>query len=152
MRGFETVTSEHIDGETLEYVRDEGKRIIGWVFYLRCFGQCYHPCDECQEKLNNMIAFAKDIVFESESFISLSKNNLGWSFWLAFAQERFVPCGKCQNEVESIFKNSKHFIVGNRSYDPPVELNNVEDIDDESWVEVERREATNEEKGKLEIW
>ena len=65
-----------------------------------------------------------------------------YKFYLRFVQEHFTPCDKCQVELNRIIYNAQRLYLGNKSYEPPIELSRNWEIDDNSWVELERREAT----------
>lgn len=66
-------------------------------------------------------------------------------FYIRPAQEWFYPCPDCQKRLRKILGEAR-WILGNKSYEPPIELNNVKDeIDDSSWITLEEHEATPEE-------
>ncbi len=66
-------------------------------------------------------------------------------FYIRPAQEWFHPCVNCQKKLRQILGEAR-WILGNKSYEPPIELNNVKDeIDDASWETLEEHKATPEE-------
>lgn len=68
-----------------------------------------------------------------------------YGFYLRFIQRHFIPCSECQIKLDKLIKNASHMNLGNKNYDPPVELWKKYEIDDNSWKEIERRPATKEE-------
>jgi hypothetical protein len=73
-----------------------------------------------------------------------------YGFYLRFAHDNFIPCRECQEEIERIIWESSEWTLGNKDYDPPIELWKFFEIDDNSWLEVERRKATKEELATLQ--
>ena len=63
-------------------------------------------------------------------------------FYLRAFKTWFYPCGECQKELYENTIGSDNLYLGNKDYDPPIELSRDWVIDDESWVELERRQAT----------
>jgi hypothetical protein len=71
-------------------------------------------------------------------------------FYLRFIKEHYCPCESCQEKLHELITKSSKLILGNKDYDPPVELSRDWDIDDNSWKELERRKPTLEEFKKLQ--
>lgn len=44
-----------------------------------------------------------------------------YGFYLRFAHKTFIPCKHCQEKIDSIMSTCD-LTLGNRDYDPPVEL------------------------------
>jgi len=65
-----------------------------------------------------------------------------YRFYLRFIKEHFKPCDECQRKLNDLIYNAKSLYLGNKSYEPPIELSRSWDIDDDSWEELEKREAT----------
>lgn len=70
-------------------------------------------------------------------------------FYLRFIHDHFIPCKECQKELLRKIRNASEWTLGNKEYDPLIELWKKFDIDDEAWEEVERRKATKEEIERL---
>ena len=63
-------------------------------------------------------------------------------FYIRPLREWFFPCPKCQEELKKMMANGA-WILGNKEYEPMIELNNTKDaIDDNSWITLEERKAT----------
>lgn len=81
-----------------------------------------------------------------------------YRFYLRFIKEYFRPCNECQEELHRLITKADYFYLGNKSYEPPVELSRFWDLDDGSWEEIERRPATEADYRKCypknwkEIW
>lgn len=67
-----------------------------------------------------------------------------YKFYLRFIQKHFTPCNECQKQINDLIYNSSSLYLGNKSYEPPVELSRQWDTDEESWVELEKRKPTKE--------
>jgi len=65
-----------------------------------------------------------------------------YRFYLRFIKKDWIPCEKCQSELHKLITESQTLILGNKDYDPPIELSRAWDIDDKSWKELERRTPT----------
>ena len=65
-----------------------------------------------------------------------------YKFYLRFVQQHFTPCNECQIKLNELIYNAQSLFLGYKSYEPPIELSRYWDIDDDSWVELEKREAT----------
>jgi hypothetical protein len=64
------------------------------------------------------------------------------SFYVRPAREWFIPCPECQKKLKKLLAEAR-WILGNKNYEPPVELNSVKDeIDDDSWTTLEEHKAT----------
>lgn len=70
------------------------------------------------------------------------KDDGRYKFFLRFVKKWFVPCEDCQKELYNLIYNASDFYLGNKSYEPPVELSRSWEIDEDSWVLLEKREAT----------
>ena len=65
-----------------------------------------------------------------------------YKFYLRFVQEHFTPCLECQNALYDLIYNADKLYLGNKSYEPAIELSRQWDVGDNSWIELEKREAT----------
>ena len=65
-----------------------------------------------------------------------------YKFYLRFIKTHFAPCKECQKVLNDLIYNAEQLYLGNKSYEPPVELSRQWDIDDNSWVDLEKRKAT----------
>lgn len=72
-------------------------------------------------------------------------------FFLRFLKTDFEPCKGCQHELEELLDKGD-LILGNKDYEPAVELSIRWEIDDTAWKTVERREATREEIKTIPQW
>jgi len=67
------------------------------------------------------------------------------SFYIRPLSNHFIPCPTCQKKLKKMMAEGR-WILGNKSYEPAIELNNQRDeIDDDSWQTLEKRKATQEE-------
>lgn len=67
------------------------------------------------------------------------------SFYIRPAQEWFTPCIDCQKRLKKLLAEAR-WILGNKAYEPALELNNVKDeIDEQSFTDLKVRKATKEE-------
>ena len=73
-----------------------------------------------------------------------------YRFYLRFIGEHFVPCDECQQKLHKLITESDKLILGNKDYTPPIELSRQWEIDDSSWVELERRKPTLQEFKKAQ--
>lgn len=64
-----------------------------------------------------------------------------YRFYLRFIKEYFKPCNECQKELHRLITKADYLYLGNKSYEPPVELSRHWEIIEKSWVETERRPA-----------
>jgi len=71
-----------------------------------------------------------------------------FSFFLRFIGSWFIPCKECQEKIKELVRN-KDMILGNKSYEPPVEFQHRFVIDDFSWVTLEERKATKKDEKEL---
>ena len=73
------------------------------------------------------------------------------TFYLRPAREWFIPCPTCQKRLKITLAQAR-WILGNKEYDPPIELNSVKDeLDDDSWVTLDEHKATPEEIKRIGI-
>ena len=70
-------------------------------------------------------------------------------FWLRFISKHFVPCRECQERLAKLIAEAEEMHLGNKDYEPPIELWRKFEIDDEAWEELERRPSTPQEKEKF---
>lgn len=70
------------------------------------------------------------------------KEDSRYKFYLRFVQEHFTPCLECQKALHDLIYNADKLYLGNKSYEPAIELSRQWEIDDHSWVELETREPT----------
>ena len=71
------------------------------------------------------------------------------AFYIRFIGEWFTPCMECQRELKRKIAMSKEWTLGNKDYEPPVELKRSFEIDDDSWEDLERHKATKDEIEKI---
>lgn len=64
-----------------------------------------------------------------------------YSFYIRFLKNHFRPCSDCQGKLHKLFDKGE-FYLGNKSYEPAIELNRQWVVVEDEWKEVERREAT----------
>jgi len=69
-------------------------------------------------------------------------------FWLRFVSEHFIPCKECQKKLLRIIRQASELHLGNDNK-PPIELYKKYEIDDDSWVTLEKRKATADEIKRL---
>ena len=65
-----------------------------------------------------------------------------YKFYLRFISKHFTPCGDCQKELNDLIYTANSLCLGNKSYEPAIELSRQWNIDEDSWKELERREPT----------
>lgn len=65
-----------------------------------------------------------------------------YKFYLRFISEHFTPCDDCQKKLNDLIYNAESLYLGNKSYDPPIELSRSWEIDDDTWIELEKRTPT----------
>lgn len=70
------------------------------------------------------------------------KEDSRYNFYLRFVKEHFKPCLECQKALHELIYNADKLYLGNKSYEPAIELSREWAIDDGSWVELETRKAT----------
>jgi len=81
-----------------------------------------------------------------------------YRFYLRFISKNFRPCNECQEKLHKLITQADYFRLGNKTYEPAIELCRSWDIDDDSWEEIERRPATKADykrcypKNWKEIW
>jgi len=70
-------------------------------------------------------------------------------FYIRPLREWFFPCSECQKELKGMMSFG-FWILGNKGYEPAIELNNTKDeIDDDSWQTLDERKATPEELKRI---
>jgi hypothetical protein len=72
-------------------------------------------------------------------------------FYLRFIGEHFKPCRQCQKELAKLIETPDHLILGNKEYEPPVELYRKFEIDESAWIQLEKRKPTKEELERLKL-
>jgi len=72
-----------------------------------------------------------------------------YKLYLRFIKTHFIPCDDCQTKLNDLIYNAQNFYLGNKSYEPAIEMNKQWVIDDDSWIELEKREATKEDFKRL---
>jgi hypothetical protein len=72
-----------------------------------------------------------------------------YSFYLRFIGKWFTPCKECQQKLKELLLNSEDMILGNKSYEPPIEFRRRIVTDDYSWITLEERPATEEDEKRL---
>lgn len=72
-------------------------------------------------------------------------------FYLRFLQEHFNPCPECQKVLKEL-KVKGNMILGNKTYDPPVEFTYKYEPDDKSYITLEERKATKKDEERLGQW
>ena len=70
-----------------------------------------------------------------------------YRFYLRFISKWFTPCAEDQKRIGELIRRG-NLIIGNKDYAHPIELSRSWEIDDNAWVEVERREATEQDYKK----
>lgn len=78
-----------------------------------------------------------------------------YRFYLRFIKEHFWPCGQCEKQLEQAIRSKIDqgaLILGNKDYEPPIELSTTDDIVDDLWKEIERRKPTEKELETLDKW
>lgn len=70
-------------------------------------------------KLRKMYGMEENI--EQIEEIPPMDKELKYGFYLRFAHKKWEPCRHCQDELKSILETCD-LTLGNREYDPPVEL------------------------------
>jgi len=75
------------------------------------------------------------------------KKTQNYSFYLRFISKHFIPCEADQERLGKMIQEG-NLIIGNKDYAQPIELSRSWEIDDNAWVEVERREATEQDYKK----
>lgn len=87
-----------------------------WRFYFRVIKEHFTPCNKCQEKIEkllNDIEFSDSETVRSAPYIALK--NL---------------CNQCEKEIAKVGDNAD-IILGNKDYEPPLELSRKWDLSDE---------------------
>ena len=80
---------------------------------------------------------------ETGDYVKATCNEDGrFRFYLRAFKTWFYPCGECQKDLYEKTMGSDQLYIGNKDYDPPVELSRDWVIDDDSWVELDRHKAT----------
>ncbi len=148
-----------------EFVQKEGKDYIYKKsvcyeyeyagFWMRMYSNHFRPCQKCQLEILKLLKTSQ-IDFTSQTmnitfhqrFKDEKKTQIYYEFGFPFIIEHFnhwKPCVDCQKEVLKIVQKAKNIHIGNKDYAYPIELYKEYDVDDTSWVEVEKRLATKEE-------
>ena len=164
----EEIISERLEGPVgkIEYIKYKGVKIHkqGWRLYLRCIQETVDLCDKCDDYLESNFK-------TSRSFILDGYNNKPSVILESIKDERvtliihpfFTPnminnntpfylCMECSKKIHTSLQNSIKWKLGNKDYEPLVELSQYDetDYDDDAWVDVACRPATAEEISRLE--
>lgn len=113
--------------ERWKLVQDSGTQVVDgtyyailerhvWRFYFRVIKKHFTPCQKCQEVIDekwNIGIFLSGEWYNN--FVKTASNLL---------------CGKCNKEIHEINKYAE-VIIGNKDYEPPVELQRKWDLSDE---------------------
>jgi hypothetical protein len=100
--------------EKIEYYLIKEKQV--WRFYFRVIKEWFTPCDKCQEKIEKLL-----------NDIHLSDTNTIRSVpHIAFT----YLCNECQKKAKGL-ANDADIILGNKDYEPPLELSRKWDLSDE---------------------
>ena len=91
----------------------------------------------------------EDIDDEGNYFKTKYREIEEYSFYLRFLGKWFTPCEECQRRIKKLMLESDDMILGNRSYEPPVEFRRRLVTDDNSYQTLEERPATEEDKKRL---
>ncbi len=65
-----------------------------------------------------------------------------YKFYLRFVSKHFCPCDECQEKLHTLITKADNLYLGNKNYEPAIELRRYWELIDASWVEIERRPAT----------
>ena len=55
-----------------------------------------------------------------------------YRFFLRFISKNFRPCNECQEKLHQLITQADYFRLGNKTYEPAIELCRSWDIDDDS--------------------
>lgn len=107
--------------------------------------------DDEEAVLNQNIHFAEEVT-DKQKYRKLRYRTIEQiGFYIRPARVWFFPCKQDQQKLKRILANAT-WILGNKEYEPPIELNNTKDeINDSSWETVEERKATKEEMDRIGI-
>lgn len=86
-----------------------------------------------------------DIPFEYLKYRFI--DHIKYKFYLRFIKKHFTPCDECQTKLHTLITESDDLILGNKDYDPLIELNRTWKIIKET--EIERRKATKEDYKRI---
>src|SRR4030042_512568 len=71
-------------------------------------------------------------------------------FWLRFCSRHWRPCQECQKELMKTIADADSWVFGNKDSEPQIELyKHTNEINDNAWEEVERREISEAEAKRL---
>ena len=143
---FEQLTGK----DPVLYVKSKGVEDYSWGLWLRCVQEWFYPCKKCDTQI--------DELFQTSEVFSLHKDHDFPSLYVLRKRatlnievlSKFIAfCTTCSEKLFDLLQSSHKWILGNKDYSPPVELQYKDDIVDDAWVELERRPATEEEKIRL---
>jgi len=155
---IKTIEEERLEDELPNYVKIQHREIETYSFFLRFIKKKFVPCKKCQPKLKTVL-FESDINWHPERmavalYQQMADDKRTFTFGLGFVSNglsiyEWKPCKECQAEISSLLDDATELFVGNSEYMPPVELSMKYELDEQSWKEVEKRPATEEEKERL---
>lgn len=150
--------SEQLEGELPEYVKIEGTKVETYSFFIRILHSHYVPCPKCQPEIKTIMVEGK-LRWHPEHmqlalYQEIDNGKRHFSFGFGFVPKgvdifEWEPCSDCQKVIADLFDNSSEFIIGNKDYEPPIELSRKFVTDDKAWRDLERRPATTDEKKQL---
>jgi hypothetical protein len=155
---IKTYVEEQLDGELPNYAKVQHKEIETYSFFLRFIKQKFEPCSKCQAEVKTVL-YESDINFHPERmavalYQQMVNGKRAFTFGFGFVSNglsifEWKPCKECQKEIAAILDDISELFIGNVEYMPPVELSMRYVVDEKSWVDLEKRPATPEEKERL---
>lgn len=79
---------------------------------------------------------------------SKTTDELRYRFYLRFIKRHWDPCDECQEKLHKKVQNAELYL-GNKSYEPAIELSRQWMTNDDLWKVTERRTATKEDYKNL---
>lgn len=131
----EIICYKCVDGRVVEQMT--------YGFYLRFAHDHIRPCVECQSKLHNLLFGNTSYTWNFNDSVKISLHMETWnisptvSFSLGFLKENvlisvsFELCMKCSEKTFNMIQNASELTIGNKDYEPPVELWRRWEINDE---------------------
>jgi hypothetical protein len=86
-----------------------------WRFYFRVMKQWFTPCDKCQEKIDKLFGHL-GLAWDANILVRFPE----------YASKEL--CSKCLSEPEKLLGNAETIILGNKDYEPPIELSRKWDL------------------------
>lgn len=88
-------------------------QVLIWRFFLRIVGQWFTPCSNCQDTIDEVWrVHGPALSFDVKDVLNSR------------------ICGKCKKQIQEFMLNADRIIVGNKDYEPLVELQR-------SWVDLD---------------